>query len=65
MENRTFTVTGMTCGHCTGKVEKFVGKLEGVTAVTTDLASGKVVVTGDFDSNLVKSTIEKLGYQVQ
>ena len=43
----TYTVTGMTCGHCVSSVTAEVGKVPGVTGVQVDLASGRVTVAAD------------------
>jgi copper ion binding protein len=60
----TLRVDGMTCGHCTGKVEKFVGKLAGVTQVKANLSEKTVEIEGSFSIQEVKDTITRLGYQV-
>jgi copper chaperone CopZ len=57
-------VDGMTCGHCTGKVEKFVAKVTGVTSVRANLAEKTVEVQGSFSTQEVKDTIVRLGYHV-
>jgi copper chaperone CopZ len=57
-------VDGMTCGHCTGKVEKFVAKVTGVTSVRANLAEKIVEVEGSFSTQEVKDTIVRLGYHV-
>ncbi len=41
----TYSVTGMTCGHCTSAVGREVGAIDGVTDVQVDLATGAVTVT--------------------
>lgn len=63
----TYTVTGMTCGHCVGTVTKEVGRLVGVNAVNVDLATGKVTVTSDgpLDDALVRDAVEEAGYEVK
>ena len=43
----TFTVSGMTCGHCVAAVTEEVTKLVGVKRVDIDLASGAVTVAAD------------------
>src|SRR3546814_6038248 len=43
----TYTVNGMTCGHCVASVTEEVSKLDGVTAVDVDLSSGRVTVESD------------------
>ncbi len=45
MTTLTFTVPGMTCGHCTAAVEGELRKIDGVSDVSVDLASKGVVVT--------------------
>ena len=40
-----WTVTGMTCGHCVSAVDEEVRRLDGVTDVEIDLATGTVSVT--------------------
>ncbi|MFA5775910.1 MAG: cation transporter [Ilumatobacteraceae bacterium] len=44
MSVETFTVAGMTCGHCVASVTREVSKLDGVTKVDVDLATGVVTV---------------------
>lgn len=61
----TLHVDGMTCGHCTGKVEKFVAKLAGVTQVQANLSEKTVDIEGTFSIQEVKDTITRLGYQVR
>lgn len=45
MITTTYTVVGMTCGHCVNAVSSEMTKLGGVTDVQVDLASGAVTVT--------------------
>ncbi len=65
LTSETFKVTGMTCGHCKSKVEKFVGELEGVKSVIVNLEDGQVVIKGDVNRAEVISVIEKLGYSIE
>jgi len=62
----TYTVTGMTCGHCVSSVTEEVTEVPGVTDVQVDLASGRVTVTGDapVDPALVRAAVEEAGYQL-
>ncbi|WP_188193588.1 heavy-metal-associated domain-containing protein [Nonomuraea sp. SYSU D8015] len=66
MSSATYTVKGMTCGHCVGTVKSEVGKIAGVTDVDVDLATGKVTVTGDrpIDETLVRDAVEEAGYEL-
>ncbi|GGK49000.1 copper ion binding protein [Nocardia camponoti] len=60
----TYTVTGMTCGHCVSSVAEEIGKIDGVTSVNVDLASGRVEVTADApiaDAD-VAAAVDEAGY---
>jgi len=43
-EHSSWTVTGMTCGHCVASVTEEVSGLPGVEDVQVDLGSGRVDV---------------------
>ena len=62
----TFTVTGMTCGHCVAAVTEEVTKLDNVTSVEIDLASGAVTVQSDgpVDSAAFAAAVDEAGYEV-
>lgn len=47
MATATYTVTGMTCGHCAQSVREEVSELPGVTDVAVDVPTGAVTVTSD------------------
>lgn len=65
-QDSTFTVTGMTCGHCAAAVTEEVEKVDGVTGVAVDVASGQVTVTSTapVDPVAVRAAVEEAGYQV-
>ncbi|HEY2225467.1 heavy metal translocating P-type ATPase [Actinomycetospora sp.] len=54
-------VTGMTCGACTSRIERRLGKLEGVTA-EVNLATGRARVSHDGDPDAIVRVVEKLGF---
>lgn len=62
----TYTVNGMTCGHCVASVTDEVSKIDGVTAVDVDLASGRVTVESDepLDDTAVAAAVDEAGYTV-
>jgi copper chaperone len=62
----TYTVTGMTCGHCVASVTEEVSKVDGVTNVDVDLASGQVTVTSDgpVDDAAIAAAVDEAGYAV-
>ena len=64
MSIETYTVSGMTCGHCVSSVTEEVTELAGVTDVQVDLASGQLVVTADqpLGTDAVRTAVEEAGY---
>ena len=66
MSTATYTVVGMTCGHCVGAVTGEVSQVPGVTAVDVDLDSGGLTVTSEtpVDESAVRSAVEEAGYEV-
>jgi copper chaperone len=66
MQTKTYTVTGMTCGHCVSSVSTEVGQIPGVTDVQVDLGSGAVTVTSEqpVDDDAVRAAVDEAGYQL-
>ncbi|MGH9165018.1 MAG: heavy-metal-associated domain-containing protein [Acidimicrobiales bacterium] len=66
MQTTTYTVTGMTCDHCVRSVKAEVGRIEGVTAVDVDLATGRVVVQSDgpVEAAAFGAAVAEAGYEV-
>ena len=66
MSTETYTVTGMTCGHCVSSVTEEVTGLPGVTDVQVELATGKVTVTADqpVGEEQVRAAVEEAGYSL-
>ena len=66
MSTQTFTVTGMTCGHCVSSVTEEVSELAGVQNVDVDLASGALTITSaePLDDSAVRAAVEEAGYTV-
>ncbi|MEV7801960.1 heavy-metal-associated domain-containing protein [Microbispora sp. NPDC088329] len=62
----TYTVTGMTCGHCVSSVSEEVGAVAGVTDVRVDLASGLLTVETDdgVDDAAIVAAVREAGYDV-
>lgn len=62
----TYIVDGMTCGHCTAAVEEEVGAIAGVDAVSADLESKVVRVTGEvLDDDALRVAISEAGYEAR
>jgi copper chaperone len=62
----SYTVTGMTCGHCVNSVTEEVQQVEGVTGVDVDLQTGRVTVTSEapLDDAKAKGAVEEAGYSL-
>ncbi len=65
-ETSTYTVTGMTCGHCVASVTEEISEIDGVENVAVTLESGEVIVTSSqsLDPAAVSAAVEEAGYQV-
>ncbi|MEV0143865.1 MULTISPECIES: heavy metal-associated domain-containing protein [unclassified Nonomuraea] len=66
MSTATYTVKGMTCGHCVSSVKEEVGEVPGVTDVEVDLATGLLTVDSDapIDAAQIVAAVEGAGYEV-
>ena len=62
----TFTVTGMTCGHCVASVTEEVQEIDGVEDVQVVLETGSLTVTSaqPLDDATVRAAVEEAGYAV-
>lgn len=62
----TYTVNGMTCGHCVASVTEELSELAGVQQVDVDLATGKVTVTSDdaLQPDDVQRAVDEAGYEL-
>lgn len=59
-------IVGMTCASCVGRVEKALGKVEGVDSLTVNLATERADIrtSGPIDRQVLVNTIEAAGYSV-
>ncbi len=62
--NQTFTVSGMTCGHCEKAVTKAVKQADPMAEVKIDRSIGKVEVQSDQKRELLAKAIADEGYPV-
>ncbi|MGE5474318.1 MAG: heavy metal translocating P-type ATPase [Ignavibacteriales bacterium] len=61
-------IDGMSCAACASKIEKKIGKIDGIKHAWVNLASEKAVV--EFDSSKIKlqdiiDTVKNLGYEAE
>lgn len=64
-KTNSLKVTGMTCAACSARVEKMVGRIDGVESVNVNLATERMDVeinAQKTDISVVKQAIEKAGY---
>ena len=63
--SKTMKIEGMMCPHCSGRVEKVLNALDGVTA-TVDLHGGTASITceASVTDELLRKTVEDAGYDV-
>lgn len=55
-------VQNITCGGCAAKIEKALMQLDEVSAVSVDVATGHVTITGDADEEEVIEVLDTLGF---
>ena len=62
----TWTVAGMTCGHCVASVTEEIAELDGVESVDVTLESGEVVVTSNapLERVSVERAVSEAGYEL-
>lgn len=65
-QTSTYTVTGMTCGHCVSSVTEEVQEIPGVESVEVVLETGAVSVTSTepIDEAAIRAAVEEAGYQL-
>lgn len=65
-QTTTYTVTGMTCGHCVASVTEEVQEIPGVEDVQVDLPTGAVTITSaePLADDAVRAAVEEAGYKV-
>ena len=64
MKELTYTVPGLSCGHCKAAVTEEVTEVDGVEGVDVDLETRLVVVRGEGVSDEdVRAAIREAGYE--
>jgi copper ion binding protein len=66
MTETTYSVEGMTCGHCASSVREEVSELAGVRQVDVDVETGRVTVTSDapLAGDAVAAAVTEAGYRL-
>jgi len=65
MLEKTMVIKGMSCGHCSARVEKVLNAIDGVEA-TVDLESNSATVklSADVSNEVLKKAVDDIGYTV-
>lgn len=64
--NKTMKIEGMMCAHCTGRVEKALSAIDGVSAVEMSLEgkSATLTLSRDVDNKVLTDAVTEAGYEV-
>ncbi|MER7580286.1 cation transporter [Kitasatospora sp. NPDC097691] len=62
----TYTVSGMSCGHCEKAISEELSALTGVTEVAADAKAGTVTVSSaaPLDDEQVRTAVDEAGYEL-
>lgn len=63
MAETTYTVPGISCGHCKSAIETEVGALDGIESVVVDIDAKQVAVVGSASDDAVRAAIVEAGYE--
>jgi copper chaperone len=65
LDERTYSVPGVSCEHCVRALTDEVGQVAGVESVVVDLDGKRVTVSGEaVDDGEVRAAIDEAGYDV-
>lgn len=67
MNSKTILVPNISCGHCTNTIQEEIGELAGVTAVSAEIESKKVVIEWDAPATWeeIDETLNEIGFPPQ
>ena len=63
---KVMTIEGMMCGHCTGRVQKALEAVEGVSSAAMNLEAktATLELTGEVSDETLTAAVTEAGYQV-
>jgi len=64
MTTRTYSVPGVSCGHCKNAIEGELAPLEGVDSAVVDIDAKTVTVVGEITEADVRAAVDEAGYEV-
>jgi copper chaperone len=63
LPTRSYTVDGMTCGHCRKAVIEQVLQVQGVKGADVDLDRRQLTVAGEsFEDGAIQAAVDEAGY---
>jgi copper chaperone CopZ len=64
MTTLTYSVPGISCGHCKNAIEAEVREVTGVDSAIVDIDARVVVVEGSAAEDAVRAAVIEAGYEV-
>lgn len=65
VDQLTYSVPGINCGHCRAAITAEVEKVPGVASIDVDLDAKRVTVAGEqLDDAAVRAAIDEAGYDI-
>ena len=64
MTKRTYSVPGISCGHCKVAIEGELAPLDGVESAVVDIEAKTVTVVGEITEGDVRAAVDEAGYEV-
>ena len=64
MTSRTYSVPGISCGHCKNAIEGELTPLDGVESALVDIDAKTVTVVGEITETDVRAAVDEAGYEV-
>lgn len=64
---KVMTIEGMMCGHCTGRVQKALEAVEGVSTVNMNLEAktATVELSAEVSDDALTAAVTEAGYEVK
>ena len=64
MTKRTYSVPGISCGHCKAAIEGKLAPLDGVESAIVDIDAKTVTVIGEITEVDVRAAVGEAGYEI-
>lgn len=63
---KTIFINGMSCGHCSKRVEVALKSVNGVKSVKISIEEKKadLILKNDVENNVLKNAVEEVGFEV-